>query len=299
MINLSGGTGYIGSCISTALHNLNIKTTIISRTPGIGRITWQDLESNGLPKDTNAVINVTGLNILDFKQRWTKEFKQNILNSRIQTSKNLAKALQNIDTKVFITISGVSYYPADGKEYSENDKCEKYDFFSELCHNLEAATELSEQCLIRTVNIRSGIVLGRTGGMIKQIFLPFYFGLGGPLGSGKQYMPWIHIKDLVNLFIHVLKKESITGILNGVAPQIITNNEFTQAFASSLKRPAILPIPAVLLKTVLNEERAKIVLECPKVLPIQVLKSGFNYQYPTIKEACDQFGILVYKSEPF
>ncbi|OXU26408.1 hypothetical protein TSAR_009776 [Trichomalopsis sarcophagae] len=293
---VGGGTGYIGSCICTALHNLNVRTTVISRMPGPKRITWQELETNGLPKDTTAVINVAGLNILDFTQRWSPGFKQNVFNSRVKTTQELAKAVVCSDAKAFVTISGVAYYPPDGKDYAENDKCEKYDFLSGLCHDWEAAAQLPKDSA-RQVTIRSGVVLGRTGGMIQQTFLPFFFGVGGPLGSGTQYMPWIHIKDLVNLFIHALKNENVTGVYNGVAPELITNAEFTKTFALSLSRPAFIPLPAFVLKALLNEERAKIMLEGQKVHPKRVLESGFKYEYPTIKEACNQFGVLFYKEE--
>ncbi|XP_058803491.1 epimerase family protein SDR39U1 [Phymastichus coffea] len=297
---IGGGTGYIGSCITKALKNLNIKTTVISRMPGPQRISWLDIEKNGLPDDTTAVINVAGQNILDFTKIWSPELKMDIVCSRVNTTKNLVKAMTlNSQVRVFVTISGVAYYPPDGKEYTEYDNCEKYDFLSELCHDWEAAAILPKDCSIRQVTIRSGVVLGRTGGMIKQTFLPFYFGVGGPIGNGEQYMPWIHIKDLVNLFIHAAKCDNLTGVLNGVAPEIITNVQFTKAFASSLGRPAIIPLPSFLLKLLLNEERAKIMLEGQKVIPKRVLESGFKYEYSTIKRACDQFGTLKYETEPY
>ncbi|KAL7288165.1 hypothetical protein TKK_0017719 [Trichogramma kaykai] len=296
---IGGGTGYVGSCIATALHSLNVRTTIISRMPGPNRISWQHLETNGLPNDTTAVINVAGQNILDFTQRWTPGFKQNVYNSRVKTNDQLVKAITNSDVKTFITISGVAYYPPDGKEYSEYDKCEKYDFLSELTHDWEKASELPDGCSTRRAIVRSGVVLGRTGGMIKQTFLPFFLGVGGPLGSGDQYMPWIHIKDLVNIFIHILKNDNVSGVYNGVAPELVTNAKFTKAFASALTRPAFFPVPGFLLKMLLNEERAKVMLEGQKVLPKRVLESGFKYEYPTIEEACKQFGVLFYSSEPY
>lgn len=192
------------------------------------------------------MINVAGLNILDFTQRWTPGFKQSVWNSRVKTNEQIAKVIKNSEAKTFITVSGVAYYPTDGREYNEEDICEKYDFLSgirkiwahiinqflrwlitfyflELTHAWEAAAELPKNSAIRQVTIRSGVVLGRTGGMIKQTFLPFYFGVGGPLGSGTQPMPWIHIKDLVNLFISALKNENMKGVYNGVAPEVTEN----------------------------------------------------------------------------
>ncbi|XP_014216065.1 epimerase family protein SDR39U1 [Copidosoma floridanum] len=299
---IGGGTGYIGSCIATALSTLkpplSVRTTIISRMPGPNRMSWQELEINGLPKDTTAVINVAGQNILDFTQRWTPGFKQNVYNSRVKTTKQLAEAISNSDVKTFITISGVAYYPPDRNEYTEYDQCKKYDFLSELCHDWECAAELPKDSSTRQITIRSGVVLGRTGGMIKQVIMPFFFGLGGPIGSGTQYMPWIHIRDLVNLFLHALQNECVRGIYNGVAPELVTNAEFTKAFASALGRPAFIPLPEFALKTLLNEERAKIMLEGQKVIPKRVLESNFQYKYPTIKRACEEFAWVRYE-EPY
>ncbi|XP_078038278.1 epimerase family protein SDR39U1 isoform X2 [Augochlora pura] len=237
--------------------------------------------------DTSAVINVAGQNVLDPMQRWSEGFKQNIVNSRVQTTKSLAKAVVNTKANAFVTISGVAYYKPDDKiEYTEENMCEKYDFLSELCHNWEAAAHLPANSTVRQVTIRSGVVLGRDGGMIQQIYLPFFLGLGGPIGNGNQCMPWIHITDLVNMFLFSLECENIRGILNGVAPQIVTNKEFTKVFATTMRRPAIFPVPSFVLNVLLNKERAKIMLEGQKVVPKRVKELGFQYQYPDIKSAC-------------
>ncbi|XP_043482997.1 epimerase family protein SDR39U1 isoform X1 [Leptopilina heterotoma] len=291
---VGGGTGWIGSCLISALQNQGVKTTIISRMPGPCRISWHDLEKKGLPEDVSDVINVAGQNILDVTRRWTPGYKQNICNSRIETTKALAKAVSSTDAKSFVTISGVAYYPTDGKEYTEEDKCEPYDFLSKLCHDWEAAAKLPDDCKIRQVTIRSGVVLGRTGGMIQQIFPPFFMGAGGIMGTGKQYMPWIHIRDLVRLFQHAMCNENLHGVLNGVAPQIITNHEFTKAFAEALWRPSFLPMPTAVVNLLFGEERAKIVLEGQKVIPKKVLESDFKYNFPDIQSACKKFAQLNY-----
>ncbi|KAG6801355.1 epimerase family protein SDR39U1 [Apis mellifera caucasica] len=283
---IGGGTGFIGTQIINSLSHKGASYTCISRMPGPNRISWHDLECYGLPENTTAVINVAGQNILDPKQRWSEGFKQNVINSRVETTKSLAKAITNTKANVFITISGVSYYKPNDTEYTEENKCEKYDFLSELCHNWEAAAQLPKDSNIRQVTIRSGVVLGRNGGMIKQIYLPFFFGLGGPIDNGKQYMPWIHITDLVNLFLFSIENKNVHGILNGVAPQIVTNTEFTKAFASVMRRPAFIPVPRIVLNIIFNEERAKIMLEGQKVIPKRVNELGFQYKYPDINSAC-------------
>ncbi|XP_043588720.1 epimerase family protein SDR39U1 isoform X2 [Bombus pyrosoma] len=254
--------------------------------PGPNRISWHDLECHGLPENTTAVINVAGQNILDPKQRWSEGFKQNVINSRVETTKSLAKAIIHTKANAFVTISGVSYYKPNDTEYTEESKCEKYDFLSELCHEWEEAAQLPKDSNIRQITIRSGVVLGKNGGMIKEIYLPFFFGLGGPISSGDQYMPWIHITDLVNLFLFSIENENVYGILNGVAPQIVTNKEFTKAFASVMQRPAFIPVPRIILNSLFNKERAKIMLEGQKVIPKRVKELGFQYQYPDINCAC-------------
>ncbi|KAK9300527.1 hypothetical protein QLX08_006857 [Tetragonisca angustula] len=283
---IGGGTGFIGTQIVNLLSHKGISYTCISRMPGPNRISWHDLECYGLPENTTAVINVAGQNILDPKQRWSEGFKQNVINSRVETTKSLAKAIICTKANAFVTISGVSYYKPNDKEYTEESKCEKYDFLSELCHEWEAAAQLPKDSNIRQTTIRSGVVLGKTGGMIKQIYLPFFFGLGGPIANGNQYMPWIHISDLVNLFLFSIENKTVHGILNGVAPQIITNKEFTKAFASVMQRPAFIPVPRIFLNSIFSKERAKIMLEGQKVIPKRVKELGFQYQYVDINCAC-------------
>jgi len=285
---IGGGTGFIGSQLIKTLSLEGISCTCISRMPGPNRISWNDLERYGLPEDTSAVINVAGQNVLDPKQRWSPGFKQNVRNSRIKTTKALADSIQSTKATVFATISGVAYYKPNDTVYMEESKCESYDFLSRLSHDWEEAAKLPKDSNIRQVTIRSGVVLGKNGGMIKQIYLPFFFGLGGPIGSGNQYMPWIHITDLVCMFIFALKNSNIHGILNGVAPQLITNKEFTKAFAAAMKRPAFIPLPSFFLQILFSEERAKIMLEGQKVIPKRVAELGFQFQYPDIETACKQ-----------
>lgn len=201
--------------------------------PGLQRISWNDIQGKGLPDKTIAVVNLAGQNVMDVSRRWTSGFKQNVYNSRVNTTKLLANKINEAKQKpaVFVTISGVGIYKPDPtREYTEDSQCETFDFFSKLCKNWENAAVLNihTQKLCRTVTIRSGVVLGKNGGMIKQLYLPFFLGLGGPVGSGTQFMPWIHIDDLSNLIIFSIENSNVTGILNGVAPNPCTNKEFSE-----------------------------------------------------------------------
>lgn len=213
--------------------------TVISRMPGPQRITWNDLHNQGLPAGTTTVINLSGQNVMDAKQRWNKGFKQNIFNSRINTTLSLAQAIDRADNKpqLFITFSGVGIYkPDQNREYHEDSAVDKeFDFFSHLCQEWENAAQLPRGPT-RRVTIRSGVVLGKNGGMIKQLYLPFYLGLGGPVLPGNQYLPWIHIDDIVGMILFAMSNFSVEGTLNGVAPQIITNKEFSEVSRFEIKK---------------------------------------------------------------
>lgn len=202
--------------------------------PGPQRISWNNLQAKGIPKETTAVVNLAGQNVMDISRRWTAGFKQNVFNSRINTTKLLATKINELGPKkpsVFVTISGVGIYKPDQvKQYTEDSYCEEFDFFSKLCKQWEEAAALNAETVssCRLVTIRSGVVLGRNGGMIKQLYLPFYLGLGGPVGNGTQFMPWIHIDDLTNLIVYAIENPNVKGVLNGVAPSPCTNMEFTK-----------------------------------------------------------------------
>lgn len=148
----------------------------------------------------------------------------------MNTTTALAKAIIRTKKKpeVFVTISGVGIYrPCEDIEYTEESRNEEYDFLSKLCHEWEAAAKIPSDNNVRQVTIRSGVVLGRRGGMIKQLYLPFYLGLGGPVLPGNQFLPWIHVSDLTRLILFAIENDKIKGILNGVAPQTITNKIFS------------------------------------------------------------------------
>ena len=140
-------------------------------------------------------------------------------------------------------------------------------------------------------------MLGREGGMIKQLFWPFFLGLGGPVGSGQQYMPWIHVEDIARLFCHAIQKNHVSGVLNGVAPQVITNGEFAKTFARQMWRPAVIPLPLFAINWAFSEERAKIMTEGQRVIPKRTLESGFKYKYPDIETACQQVSRVIYNDD--
>ncbi|KAK6632603.1 hypothetical protein RUM43_013371 [Polyplax serrata] len=287
----SGGSGFVGRHLTTALKNKGYKVTVVSRTPGTDKISWEELTTTGIPPRTKAVVSLAGQNVLDPTKRWTPGFKQNVWASRVDTTTTLAQVSMKSDIKpdVFLSISGVGVYnPSPTEEYNEGSAVKEFDFLSGLCLAWECAAKKPREASIRTVIIRSGVVLGKDGGMIKQLWLPFSLGLGGPIGSGAQYLPWIHIDDLVNLILFAIEKPDLTGILNGVAPNVITNRDFSNALAKAMSRPALFPIPTVLLNLAFNQERAKMMTQGQKVIPKRTLEVGFKFLYPNIDDAVRQ-----------
>jgi uncharacterized protein (TIGR01777 family) len=184
-------------------------------------------------------------------------------------------------------------------EYTEDSPGGDFDFLSELAAEWEKSSQLKDKSCdhIRVVNVRSGVVLGRQGGIVKEMFWPFYLGLGGPQGSGQQYFPWIHINDLVGLILFSIDNDEVKGVLNGVAPHVITNKQFATAFGRALWRPAILPMPAFVLEFLFSKERAKIITEGQRVIPKKARDLGFTYDYPNIYGACKEFARVSYLTE--
>lgn len=138
------------------------------------------------------------------------------------------------------------------------------------------------------------MVLGRDGGMVQQMFIPFFLGVGGRVGSGSQWLPWIHVADIAGLFTHAILNPDVKGILNGVAPEAATNSDFTKAFARAMWRPAWFPVPGFVMNFVFGEERGKVILEGQKVLPKRTLESGYEFVYPDLKSACTNCAQLVH-----
>uniref|UniRef100_A0A1A9X4E3 DUF1731 domain-containing protein n=1 Tax=Glossina brevipalpis TaxID=37001 RepID=A0A1A9X4E3_9MUSC len=287
---IGGGTGFIGSHLVKHLLRHDYKVTTVSRMPSPKNITWHQLEKKGLPKGVTSVVNLAGENVLNPLHRWTEGYKQNVWNSRINTSALMVKAIQQSDdVEAYVNIIGVSHYKPNAiKIYTERDPVEGYDFLSNLCLEWEKAATLPENIAqtTRMIKLRTGLVIGRGGGMIQAIWRPFMMGLGGPLGSGKQILPWIHLADLSRLIHHCLENKRIKGPVNAVAPEIITNEEFSKTFASTLKRPCFFKVRETMVNFLFGNDRSPLLLNGAKIRPDHALNSGFQFHYPTVKEAC-------------
>lgn len=303
---VGGGSGFVGKEVCSLLRRKGYDVIIVSRNKFDSRVvTWDDIKLQGLPEKTLAVVNLAGQNMLDPLKRWNNSFKELVRESRIQTAKSLKNAIVNrhkagLDVPdVFVQITGVGLYPPGNNDikYDEYSKIEgdAGGYMSRLVKDWEDAATLPQNIPTRNVFLRSGVVLGRNGGMIQQIFLPFYFGGGGRMGSGMQNMPWIHVKDVSGMILHAIENKNVNGPLNASAPQIINNQSFVDAFASALHRPSFLPLPDFVWNMVFGEERAAIITKGVTVLPKRTEESGYKFRYPDIKTACDEFSVFFYQ----
>ncbi|XP_040824478.1 epimerase family protein SDR39U1 isoform X3 [Ochotona curzoniae] len=255
---VGGGTGFVGTALTQLLRARGHEVTLVSRQPGPSRITWNET------------------------------FQKEVVQSRLESTQMLAKAITEAPQppQAWVLVTGVAYYrPSLTAEYDEDSPGGDFDFFSNLVTRWEAAARLPGHST-RQVVVRSGVVLGRGGGAIGHMLLPFRLGLGGPIGSGQQFFPWIHIVDLAGIVAHALEANHVQGILNGVAPAPTTTNaDFARALASALGRPAFIPLPSIVVQAVFGRERAIMLLEGQKVVPRRTLATGYQYSFPELGAA--------------
>lgn len=288
---VGGGTGFVGKHLKSLLTSKGHDVINISRKAAPGVITWDELEKNGFPENTEAVVNLSGENIMGYFTKFDDTFKAKIRDSRIVPTKQLADLIIKSDKppKVFVSSSAVGYYkPSLTAEYTE-DSPPGDDFFAKLCVDWEAAAKLPEGVDCRHVCVRIGVACGRDGGMIQRIFWPFWMGLGGKLGSGNQWLPWVHVDDVAGIFAHAIENDHVTGALNAVAPIPTTNQDFMHQFATTLCRPGFIPMPAFALNMMLGSERATMLLEGQKVVPNRTSVSGYRFKYRNLKKAMDEW----------
>ncbi len=290
---ITGGTGFIGRQLVERLGGGWVVTRDAARAAkqawpeGTQFIEWADqtrplaLPAGVLPQ---AVINLMGESVAG--QRWTPAFKQRLRTSRIAGTEQLVAGLEQSECrpKVVISASAVGYYGDRGDERLTEKSAPGSDFLAQLAVDWEAATAPWRAAGSRVVNLRIGIVLGKRGGALEQMLPLFRWGLGGRLGSGKQWFPWIHEDDVLGLILWALEQNTIAGPVNAVSPGIVTNREFTQALARQLGRPAILPVPRFGLRLGLGEF-ADSLLASQKVVPEVALQGGYQFRFPTLAGA--------------
>jgi uncharacterized protein (TIGR01777 family) len=254
--------------------------------PGTDSISWDPLEPIR-PQSVSgfeAVIHLAGESIVG---RWTAEKKRRVLDSRVQGTRHLAEALAEAAERprALITASAIGYYGDRGDELLSEDSKAGRGFLPTVCREWEAASAPAEAVGIRTVQIRIGVVLSAKGGALQKMLPPFRLGLGGKIGSGRQWLSWIALQDLLGAFQHALAQESLFGPVNAVAPTPRTNAEFSKILAATLHRPAVFPLPAFAARLMFGQMADELLLASQKVEPAKLLKSGYRFQYSDLKKA--------------
>ena len=292
---VTGGTGFIGTRVCTALHEQGDTVRVLSRNPTRAqtKLKWArevygwTPETEKLPSeamsDVKAVVHLAGETIAG---RWNSEKKRRIRDSRILSTRNLVASLGAADTKpdVLVCASAIGYYGASGDEHLTEVSPAGTDFLAQVCQEWETEAQKAIEFGIRVVMVRIGLVLGLGGGLLAQILLPFKMGVGGVLGSGRQWMSWIHVDDVVGILLHALENDEIRGPLNATAPAPVRNTEFTKTLGTVLRRPTLLPVPIFGLKLMMGEFADFVVLS-QNVLPEKTEVSGYEFRHRTLEAA--------------
>lgn len=276
-IAISGASGFIGKRLSKKFNELGFIVVSLSRSDFEKDI---DLLMHKL-SDTDIVINLAGANIA---KRWTKAYKQVIYESRIQSTQMLVNAINKMEVKpkLLLSASAIGIYDALN-QHDENSTKFADNFLSVICRDWEKE---AFKAVTPTVILRFSVVLDRNEGAFPKMFLPFKFGLGGKIGSGKQWFSWIYIDDLVNAVIHIIKNDSRNLIYNIVSPESITNIGFTEILSKKIRKPALFSVPSFVFK-ILYGEGAVIMLEGQNVVPKKLLDEGFMFEYRKFDKVLD------------
>jgi uncharacterized protein (TIGR01777 family) len=288
---ISGTSGLIGSRLVRELVDLGAEVRRLVRPGGpvgVGTVAY-DIERDELATEAvenlDAVIHLAGENIASGK--WTNEMKQRLYDSRVKSTSLLCSRIKEAKRKprVLITASAVGYYGNCGSDKLDESSPSGSDFLAELTRDWEAAASSLSLLGVRVVHLRFGVVLDQNGGALKKMLPIFRSGLGGKVGSGKQWMSWLTLDDAIGIVKHALVNESLSGPVNAVAPEPITNAKFTRVLAKTLGRPAIAAVPAFVVRSMFGKEMAdSTVLASTRALPRKLIDSGYQFQHTTIEE---------------
>jgi uncharacterized protein (TIGR01777 family) len=286
---MSGASGLLGSAIARALEAEGAVVTRLVRDevrPGEIQIQWEPGKPLTLSADFDAVIHLAGESVVG---RWTAVKKARIRDSRVLGTRTLAEAVARMETKprVFVAASAIGYYGDRGDEVLNEDSVSGTGFLAEVCREWEAATEPVERAGVRVAHIRTGVVLSEHGGALGKTLPLFRLGFGGKLGSGRQWCSWIHVDDIVGAVRHVLNNEAVRGPVNLVAPNPVTNADYTAALGKALSRPAIFPAPAFALRLAMGEMADGVLLASQRVQPERLLASGYSFQFRELSAALE------------
>jgi uncharacterized protein (TIGR01777 family) len=281
-ITITGASGMIGRRLLKHLMNAGHKVTVLSRHAGTnmpGGVKVSVWEGVALPpeevlRDADAVIHLAGEPLV---QRWSAEAKRRIHDSRVVSTRNLVAAMAK-------NSSAIGYYGSRGDEVLAESSAPGQGFLPEVCAEWEKEASAAEALGVRVVCMRTGVALDPRGGALKKMLPPFKMGVGGRLGDGRQWMSWIHVEDLVSLFRFAMETDSVRGPVNGVAPNPVTNADFTKALGSAVHRPAIFPVPSFGLKMLFGE-MSEVLLDSQRVTPKAAEAAGFRCRFPQLDGA--------------
>lgn len=289
---ITGATGLIGSALYKHLLNQH-KIVVLTRTPSKAYLclghrleavsSLSEIDFN----EIEIVVNLAGEPIVE--KRWNKAQKKRIYESRIELTRALSDAILHAEhpPHTFISGSAVGYYGRQADKAVDETCADCYDEFShQLCKDWEQAALRARSTRTRVCLLRTGIVLANQGGALTKMLPPYRYGLGGPLGNGRQYMSWIHLDDMVQLILFLIKTPGIEGPVNATAPNAVTNQEFSQTLADVLKRPNLLRMPASVLRLMMGE-MADLLLYGQHVLPKKAQEAGFRFRHPELRPALE------------
>jgi hypothetical protein len=291
---VTGATGLIGQQLIEALRADGAEVSVLTRDPARARqklgdveaLAW-DLMSEPAPlaalEGRDALIHLAGEPVA---QRWSSEAKQAIEASRVTGTRNLLDGLRGAEERprVLISSSAIGYYGPRGAEPLDEEAPPGTDFLAEICVEWENEARRAEELGLRTVQVRTGIVLDSSGGALAKMLPPFRLGIGGPVAGGRQYMSWIHTADVVGMMLAALADERFSGAINATAPEPVTNSEFSSVLGKVLHRPAFAPVPAFALR-VLFGEMAEMVTTGARVVPAKPLVLGYEFKHAQLEQA--------------
>ena len=288
---VTGATGFIGKQLCALLDRPKVLTrnpgALPSELSGLQAFQWEPLAGPPPPaafEGVEAVFHLAGEPVAE--GRWSAKKKDAIRNSRIAGTRNLIAGLAPLRDKpqVLVSASAVGFYGSRGGEMLTEKSGAAEGFLADVCRGWESEAAKAEEHGIRAASVRIGLVLGKSGGALQKIVPIFKLGAGGPLGNGRQWMPWIHAADLARLFVYVAEHETMRGPINGTAASPVTNKQFTRALAKAVRRPALFPAPAFALRLMLGEF-AEVLLASQRVVPQAALENGFQFEFNELADA--------------
>jgi len=286
-ILLTGGTGFVGKHMINGLVAAGHTISVVTRSPaehrtarsGVDYVDWLP----GLER-FSAIVHLAGEPI--FGKRWTPEVLREIRSSRVDTTRRIVEAMRAGPSRpsALVCASAIGWYGDRGDEVLTESSGPGSGALAEICQAWESEAERARELGVRVVRVRIGVVLGESGGALKQMLPPFKLGVGGPIGSGKQWFSWVHLRDLVGLLVRAVSDEALSGAVNGTSPNPVTNRELTRTLGRVLRRPTVLPVPKLALKLRFGQA-AEVLTGSQRCVPEAAQRAGFQFQFPALESA--------------